>query len=109
MKSTLTKAVLTERLCKALGFSKVETQAFIETFFDVIAQTLQSGENVKLSGFGNFVLLNKEDRQGRNPKTGDSVLIQARRVVTFRAGNKLKKRVHGGASNESAQQAEEEV
>ena len=101
MKSTLTKAVLTERLCKALGFSKVETQAFIETFFDVIAQTLQSGENVKLSGFGNFVLLNKEDRQGRNPKTGDNVLIKARRVVTFRPGQKLKARVEAYAGTKS--------
>jgi integration host factor subunit alpha len=110
MKPTLTKAVLTEQLCKALGFSKVETQAFIETFFEVIAKTLKSGENVKLSGFGNFILLNKKDRQGRNPKTGDGVLIKARRVVTFRAGNKLKKRVQGGeAPNESAEQQIEEA
>jgi integration host factor subunit alpha len=93
MKNTLTKAVLTEKLCNQLGLSKVEVQGFIEAMFEVISSTIENGEVVKLSGFGNFVPLDKGDRLGRNPKTGEGVVIEKRRVVTFRAGNKLKKMV----------------
>jgi integration host factor subunit alpha len=104
MAQTLTKADLTEQLCSVLGFSKVEVQAFIETFFETISERLQNGEEVKLSGFGNFIPLDKGERQGRNPKTGDPVMIDSRRVVTFRAGNKLKKRVEEGAPYDGAEE-----
>jgi integration host factor subunit alpha len=107
--STLTKAVLTEHLCQVLGLSKVETQAFIETFFEKIAETLANGEIVKLSGFGNFVLLDKGNRMGRNPKTGQGVMIKQRRVVTFRSGNKLKSRVEQGGQHEPEEVREEDV
>ena len=65
----------------------------IEDFFDEIKEALISGEEVKLSGFGNFELLNKNERPGRNPQTGEEVTISASRVVTFRAGNKVRKKI----------------
>ena len=105
----LTKAELAEHLHAELGMSKREAKSMVEVFFDEIRGCLRENEQVKLSGFGNFDLRDKRERPGRNPKTGEEIPISARRVVTFRAGNKLKKRVHGGASNESAEQAEEEV
>lgn len=101
MIKTLTKAILTQRLSQTLGFSKVETQAFIESFFDKIAENLEAGKMVKLSRFGNFVLLDKGDRMGRNPKTGAQVLIEKRRVLTFRPGNKLRKRIEQGGINDT--------
>ena len=76
-----------------LGLNKSECKVLIEDFFGEIKEALISGEEVKLSGFGNFELLNKNERPGRNPKTGEEVKISARRVVTFRAGNKLRKKI----------------
>jgi integration host factor subunit alpha len=90
---TLTKADLTDQLCGVLGLSRVEVLAFIDSFFETIAKRLEEGEEVKLSGFGNFIPIDKAARQGRNPKTGAPVMITSRRVVTFRAGNKLKDRI----------------
>ena len=84
---------MVEYLHNELGLNKSDCKILIEGFFDEIKEALISGEEVKLSGFGNFELLNKNERPGRNPKTGEEVTISARRVVTFRAGNKLRKKI----------------
>ena len=91
--ATITKADMVEYLHNELGLNKSDCKILIEDFFDEIKKALISGEEVKLSGFGNFELLNKNERPGRNPKTGEEVKISARRVVTFRAGNKLRKKI----------------
>jgi integration host factor subunit alpha len=90
---TLTKADLAAHLFYTLGFNKREASELVELFFEAIRQALENGEAVKLSGFGNFNLRDKNQRPGRNPKTGEEIPISARRVVTFRAGQKLKSRV----------------
>ena len=91
--ATITKADMVEYLHNEFGLNKSECKVLIEDFFGEIKEALISGEEVKLSGFGNFELLNKNERPGRNPKTGEEVTISARRVVTFRAGNKLRKKI----------------
>lgn len=93
----LTKAHMAERLYTAVGLNKREAKEFVDAFFDTMRQTLADGEQVKLSGFGNFDLRDKKERPGRNPKTGVEIPISARRVVTFRQGQKLKDRVEGYA------------
>lgn len=89
----LTKADLAERLFTDIGINKREAKDLVEFFFEEIREALEHGRNVKLSGFGNFCLRDKTTRPGRNPKTGEEIPISARRVVTFRAGQKLKERV----------------
>ena len=93
MAKTITKADIVEYLHTQLGLNKSESKKLIEDFFDEIKDSLARNEEVKLSEFGNFELLNKKSRPGRNPKTGEEVIISARRVVTFRAGNKLRKKI----------------
>ena len=88
--AALTKADLAERLHEELGLNKREVKDIVELFFDEIRSSLESGNQVKISGFGNFDLRDKNQRPGRNPKTGEEVLISARKVVTFKAGPKLK-------------------
>ena len=87
--STLTKAELAEMLFDQVGLNKREAKDMVETFFDEISAALVRGESVKLSGFGNFLLRDKPQRPGRNPKTGEEIPISARRVVTFHASQKL--------------------
>lgn len=89
----LTKADLAESLFDDVGLNKREAKEFVDSFFDEIRKTLARGEQVKLSGFGNFDLRAKSQRPGRNPKTGQEIPISARRVVTFRPGQKLRARV----------------
>lgn len=89
----LTKADLAENLFNILGLNKREAKELVELFFEQIRMALERGEEVKLSGFGNFNLRDKKQRPGRNPKTGEETPISPRRVVTFRAGHKLKTRV----------------
>ncbi|AAW85732.1 integration host factor subunit alpha [Aliivibrio fischeri] len=89
----LTKADLAETLFEKVGLSKRDAKETVEVFFEEIKQALESGEQVKLSGFGNFDLREKSERPGRNPKTGEDIPISARRVVTFKPGQKLKARV----------------
>lgn len=89
----LTKADMTEILYQELGLNKREAKEIVEMFFEDIRCALEQGETVKLSGFGNFELRDKGERPGRNPKTGEEIPITARRVVTFRPGQKLKARV----------------
>ena len=91
----MTKADLIEAVYQKEGFSKGESQELVELVFEIIKFTLESGENVKLSRFGNFVLKDKKSRTGRNPKTGETLEISARRVVTFRPSDVLKARVNG--------------
>ena len=88
----LTKADLAETLFEKVGLSKRDAKETVEVFFEEIKQALESGEQVKLSGFGNFDLREKSERPGRNPKTGEDIPISARRVVTFKPGQKLKAR-----------------
>lgn len=90
---TLTKADMVEHLYDEIGLNKREAKDLVEMFFEEIKLSLEQGENVKLSGFGNFILRDKSPRPGRNPKTGEEVQVSARRVVTFRTGQKLKSRV----------------
>ena len=92
---TLTKAELAELLFERLGLNKRESKDMVEAFFDLIHGTLVSGADVKMSGFGNFNIRRKAPRPGRNPRTGESIPIKARNVVTFHASHKLKGVVQG--------------
>lgn len=91
----LTKAEIANVLFEQLGLNKREAREFVDLFFEEIRTVLEAGEQVKLSGFGNFELRDKNQRPGRNPKTGEEIPISARRVVTFRPGQKLRARVDG--------------
>ena len=90
---SLTKADIANRLFDEVGLNKREAKEFVDAYFEIIKSALENGENVKLSGFGNFQLRDKNERPGRNPKTGEEIPISARRVVTFRPGQKLRSRV----------------
>jgi integration host factor subunit alpha len=96
---TLTKADLAELLFEKVGLNKREAKDMVESFFEEVRLALETGDGVKLSGFGNFQLRDKPQRPGRNPKTGEEIPITARRVVTFHASQKLKamveKNYHG--------------
>jgi len=93
----LTKADMAEKLYEELGLNKREAKELVEMFFEEICSALEAGTQVKLSRFGNFDLRDKNERPGRNPKTGEDIPITARRVVTFRPGQKLKARVEAYA------------
>ena len=93
----LTKAEMSEYLFDKLGLSKRDAKELVELFFEEIRRALENGEQVKLSGFGNFDLRDKNQRPGRNPKTGEDIPITARRVVTFRPGKTLKRRVENAS------------
>lgn len=95
----LTKAEMAEKLYEELGLNKREAKEIVEMFFEEVRAALESGNQVKLSGFGNFDLRDKNQRPGRNPKTGEEIPICARRVVTFRPGQKLKARVEAYAGS----------
>ncbi len=95
----LTKADLAERLFEEVGLNKREAKEFVDAFFETVRTSLEDGEQVKLSGFGNFDLRQKNERPGRNPKTGEEIPISARTVVTFRPGQKLKSRVEAYAGS----------
>lgn len=90
---TLTKAELADSLINEVGLNKRDAKELVDCLFEEIRAVLEGGEPVKISGFGNFELRDKNERPGRNPKTGQDVSISARRVVTFKAGQKLKARV----------------
>ena len=87
---TLTKAELADLLFERVGLNKREAKDMVESFFEEVRTSLEAGDSVKLSGFGNFQLRDKPQRPGRNPKTGEEIPISARRVVTFHASQKLK-------------------
>jgi integration host factor subunit alpha len=95
----LTKADMAERLFEDVGLNKREAKEFVDAFFEKLRDALARGQQVKLSGFGNFDLRQKNQRPGRNPKTGMEIPISARTVVTFRPGQKLKERVEAYAGS----------
>ena len=90
---TITKADLAETLNDEIGLNKHEAKDFVEMFFEKVRLALEESDSVKLSGFGNFNVRQKKQRPGRNPKTGEEIPISARRVVTFKASQKLKGKV----------------
>ena len=97
---TITKNSLVEVIHNEVGLNKREAKEVVEEFFEEVRLSLEKNEQVKLSGYGNFDLRDKKQRPGRNPKTGQEIPIKARRVVTFRPGQKLKARVEGYAGTE---------
>ena len=92
----LTKAQLAEILFEQIGLNKRESKDMVDAFFELVTETLVEGTDVKISGFGNFQIRTKAPRPGRNPRTGEVVAIEARRVVTFHASPKLKEVVQAG-------------
>lgn len=94
----LTKAQLAELLFEQIGLNKRESKDMIEAFFDLISASLVDGSDVRISGFGNFQIRTKAPRPGRNPRTGETIPIQSRRVATFHASHKLKEQIQGGAN-----------
>mgnify|MGYP001243629417 CR=1 FL=1 len=96
----MTKADLIEDVYQALGgYSKKEAAQIVDSLFEVMKESFEQGEKVKISGFGNFVILDKSSRVGRNPKTGQKITISARRVLTFRPSQVLKQHLNPGRSN----------
>ena len=90
---TLTKADMIEHLMQQMHLTRQEGRCIVENFFDELSSSLVEGNVIKLSGFGNFELKDKRSRPGRNPKTGEPVAVSARRVVTFKAGQKFRQQV----------------
>jgi integration host factor subunit alpha len=91
--NALSKAMMADALCSNVGLSKPDAKEMVECFFEEIRFSLENGQHVKLSGFGNFILRDKSERPGRNPKTGEDIPVEARRVVTFKPGLKFKTKV----------------
>jgi integration host factor subunit alpha len=95
----LTKAQLAEILFEQIGLNKRESKDMIDAFFNLVSDSLVEGDDVKITGFGNFQIRIKAPRPGRNPRTGEAIPIQARRVVTFHASYKLKEQIQDEARN----------
>ena len=91
----LTKAQLSELLFEQIGLNKRESKDMVDAFFDLVSRSLVDGDDVKITGFGNFQIRTKSPRPGRNPRTGEAIPIKARNVVTFHASHKLKAIVQG--------------
>ena len=89
----LTKAQLADMLFEQIGLNKRESKDMIDAFFDLISDSVVEGTDVKISSFGNFQIRTKAPRPGRNPRTGEAIPIEARRVVTFHASHKLKDQI----------------
>lgn len=96
---TLTRVKLITQINTKIGLTKSDAHQIVDLFFKSICQNLEEGKEVKISGFGNFYTLDKNERPGRNPKTGESVMISKRRVVSFRQGQKLKKTINRNLKN----------
>ena len=102
----MTKADIVETVYEKVGFSKKEAAEIVEMVFDTIKETLERGEKIKISGFGNFIVRDKKSRVGRNPQTGEEIEISARRVLTFRPSQVLKNALNAAAeAAEAAAQA----
>lgn len=86
----MTKADIVEKIYEKIGFSKKESAELVDKVFDIIKETLEDGEKIKIAGFGNFVVKDKADRRGRNPQTGDEIVISARKILTFKPSQVLK-------------------
>jgi integration host factor subunit alpha len=87
----MTKADMVKIICEKMGWALKESTEIVEPVFDIMKETLEGGEKIKISGFGNFVVRQKRPRKGRNPKTGEEVIISGRKVVTFKPSNVLRK------------------
>lgn len=98
----LTKAQLSELLFEQIGLNKRESKDMVDAFFDLVSRSLVEGDDVKITGFGNFQIRTKSPRPGRNPRTGEAIPIAARRVVTFHASQKLKEQIQAGATANSS-------
>ncbi len=92
----MTKADLIEKVYQKVGFSKKEAARMVEVVFNTITETLERGEKIKISGFGNLLVRSKRERRGRNPQTGEEITIKARRVLTFKPSNILKEALNKG-------------
>ena len=90
---TLTKAHIVEAIAEQIGYTKHQSSEMIETLLEIIKRTLESGEDVLASGFGKFCVKTKHERRGRNPATGEDMMLEPRRVVTFKCSGKLRDRV----------------
>jgi integration host factor subunit alpha len=97
----MTKAEIVEQIYERVGFSKKEAAELVEKVFDIMKETLAEGEKVKISGFGNFVVREKNARKGRNPQTGQEILLEARRVLTFKPSLVLKNILNGEEDSEA--------
>jgi integration host factor subunit alpha len=86
----MTKADIVEKIYERVGFSKKESAELVELVFDIMKGTLEKGEKIKVAGFGNFEVKEKADRRGRNPQTGDEIIISARKILTFKPSQVLK-------------------
>ena len=104
----MTKAELVEIICEKTGFIRHQSVEFLEQVFAIMKETLETGEKIKISGFGNFVVREKRSRKGRNPKTGEEMAISARRVLTFKPSYLLRKIVNKGTSSSAQFEAPEE-
>ena len=99
----MTKADLVDAIYEKIGFSKKEASDLVELVFDTLKDSLSSGEKIKISGFGNFIVREKRSRVGRNPQTGESIEISARRVLTFRPSQVLRSQVNGSLEDQPVQ------
>jgi len=95
----MTKADIIDAVYEKIGFSKKDSAEIVELVFDTIKETLEKGEKIKISGFGNFVVREKKERVGRNPQTGEEILISARRVLTFKPSQVLKNALNPDRQN----------
>lgn len=105
---TMTKADIVENIYDKVGFSKKESAELVELVFDTLKETLERGDKVKISGFGNFQVRQKRARIGRNPQTGQAIEISARRVLTFRPSQVLKADLNGGEHDDGEPSAEDD-
>ena len=92
---TLTKAHIVEAICEQIGFNKKQSAEAVESLLEIIKRSLESGEDILISGFGKFCVNEKQARRGRNPATGDDLMLTPRRVVTFKCSGKLRERING--------------
>jgi integration host factor subunit alpha len=95
----MTKAEIVERIYEKVGFSKKEASEVVEAIFEIIKGHLERGEKVKISGFGNFIVHDKRPRKGRNPQTGNEIVITGRRVLSFKPSQVLKKTINPAATS----------
>ncbi len=91
----LTKAQIVGSISERLGFTRKQSIETVETLLEIMKKTLESGEDVMISGFGKFCVRDKKERRGRNPATGDDMMLRPRRVVTFKCSGKLRKKING--------------
>ncbi len=90
----MTKADIIEKVADTIGYSKKESAELVEAVFSLVKSTLESGENLKISGFGSFIVKQKADRRGRNPQTGETITIEARRILTFKPSTVLRQSIN---------------